>query len=70
MTFQKWIKTPKGYVTIALISYLIIASIGSMTIMGIKNSVIAIWLCIRCGLSLLRNDAIEKAARIVRLLLV
>lgn len=42
MTIKKWIKTPKGYVTIALVSYLIIASIGSKTVMGIKNSVIAI----------------------------
>lgn len=42
MTVQKWIKTPKGYVTIALASYLIIASIGSKNIMGIKNSFIAI----------------------------
>ncbi len=42
MTIQKWIKTPKGYVTVALVSYLIIASIGSKNIMGIKNSLIAI----------------------------
>jgi Na+-translocating ferredoxin:NAD+ oxidoreductase RnfD subunit len=39
---QKWIKTPKGYVTIALVSYLIIASIGSKNVMGITNSIIAI----------------------------
>ena len=42
MTIQKWTKTPKGYVTIALLSYLIIASIGSKTIIGIENSIIAI----------------------------
>ena len=42
MTIQKWIKIPKGYVTVALVSYLIIASIGSKNIMGIKNSIIAI----------------------------
>jgi Na+-translocating ferredoxin:NAD+ oxidoreductase RnfD subunit len=42
VTIQKWIKGPKGYVTIALVSYLIIASIGSKNIMGIKNSIIAI----------------------------
>jgi len=39
---QKWIKTPKGYVTIVLFSYLIIASIGSKNLMGLKNSIIAI----------------------------
>lgn len=35
-------KTPKGYVTIAMISFLLIASIGSQTIKGILNSIIAI----------------------------
>ena len=42
MSAQKWIKTPKGYVTIVLFSYLIIASIGSKNLMGLKNSIIAI----------------------------
>ncbi|WP_066249023.1 RnfABCDGE type electron transport complex subunit D [Neobacillus drentensis] len=44
MTIQKWIKTPKGYVTATLVSYLIIASIGSKNIMGVKNGIIAICL--------------------------
>lgn len=35
-------KTPKGYVTIAMIAFLIIASIGSKNIMGIINSIIAV----------------------------
>ena len=29
MTAKKWLKTPKGYVTMAMITYLLIASIGS-----------------------------------------
>jgi Na+-translocating ferredoxin:NAD+ oxidoreductase RnfD subunit len=42
MTAKKWMKTPKGYVTIAMIALLIIASIGSKNIMGIINSIIAV----------------------------
>ncbi|MGG5252784.1 RnfABCDGE type electron transport complex subunit D [Neobacillus sp. SM06] len=42
MTVKKWLKTPKGYVTLALISYLIIASIGSKTILGIENTMVAV----------------------------
>jgi Na+-translocating ferredoxin:NAD+ oxidoreductase RnfD subunit len=42
MSPKKWLKTPKGYVTIAMISFLIIASIGSHTIKGIINSMIAV----------------------------
>lgn len=42
MTLKKWIKTPKAYVTLALISFLIIASIGSKNILGIQNSLIAV----------------------------
>lgn len=42
MTAAKWIKTPKGYVTISIAAFLIIASIGSVTLMGIVNSLIAI----------------------------
>lgn len=42
MGARKWMKTPKGYVTIAMVSYLIIASIGSKTLMGIKNGLIAV----------------------------
>lgn len=38
----KWMKTPKGYVTISLITYLLIASIGYKTIMGIRNALIAV----------------------------
>ncbi len=42
MSLRKWIKTPKGYVTIALVSYLTIASISSNNNQGIKNSLIAV----------------------------
>jgi Na+-translocating ferredoxin:NAD+ oxidoreductase RnfD subunit len=42
VTFQKWVKTPKGYVAIALVFYLLIASIGSKTLLGIENTVITL----------------------------
>jgi Na+-translocating ferredoxin:NAD+ oxidoreductase RnfD subunit len=42
MRTVKWMKTPKGYVTISLITYLIIASIGYKTINGIRNALIAV----------------------------
>ncbi|EKN66687.1 hypothetical protein BABA_14557 [Neobacillus bataviensis LMG 21833] len=42
MTTNKWLRTPKGYVTMALVTYLVIASIASKTIMGIVNSLIAV----------------------------
>ncbi|WP_442603196.1 RnfABCDGE type electron transport complex subunit D [Paenibacillus sp. KN14-4R] len=38
----KWAKTPKGYVALSLIAYLLIASIGYQDIKGIKNGIIAI----------------------------
>ncbi|PLS03771.1 RnfABCDGE type electron transport complex subunit D [Neobacillus cucumis] len=42
MEAKKWLKTPKGYVTIAMAAYLVIASIGAKTMMGLVNSSIAI----------------------------
>ncbi|WML57412.1 RnfABCDGE type electron transport complex subunit D [Neobacillus sp. PS2-9] len=42
MRTVKWMKTPKGYVTISLITYLIIASIGYKTLNGIRNALIAV----------------------------
>jgi len=39
---NKWMKTPKGYVTITMVIYLVIASIGANTIMGLVNSLIAV----------------------------
>ncbi|WP_083402028.1 RnfABCDGE type electron transport complex subunit D [Bacillus sp. MUM 116] len=42
MSGKKWLKTPKGYVTTAMVFYLIIASIGSKSIQGIENSIVAI----------------------------
>ncbi|WP_042462110.1 RnfABCDGE type electron transport complex subunit D [Neobacillus dielmonensis] len=42
MNAPKWLKTPKGYVTISIAAFLFIASIGSITLMGIVNSLIAI----------------------------
>ncbi|MFE3977224.1 MULTISPECIES: RnfABCDGE type electron transport complex subunit D [unclassified Peribacillus] len=42
MTMKKWLKTPKGYVTITLLAYLLIASIGYINILGIKNTMVAV----------------------------
>jgi Na+-translocating ferredoxin:NAD+ oxidoreductase RnfD subunit len=42
MTTKKWLKTPKGFVTMAMISYLIIASIGSMELKGMIDGFVAI----------------------------
>ncbi|MBW7452722.1 RnfABCDGE type electron transport complex subunit D [Paenibacillus sepulcri] len=42
MTAKQWIKSPKGYVIIAMAAYLIIASIGSQDMMGIINGILAV----------------------------
>jgi Na+-translocating ferredoxin:NAD+ oxidoreductase RnfD subunit len=42
MTLQKWIKTPKGYVAVVLFAYLLIASIGYKSIMGIGDAFVAV----------------------------
>jgi Na+-translocating ferredoxin:NAD+ oxidoreductase RnfD subunit len=42
MRANQWIKSPKGYVVIALAAYLIIASIGSQDMKGITNGIIAV----------------------------
>ncbi|WP_156431197.1 RnfABCDGE type electron transport complex subunit D [Bacillus sp. FJAT-29814] len=42
MGAKKWMKTPKGYVSIAMSLYLVIASIGTITWMGIITSLIAV----------------------------
>lgn len=42
MTTKKWLKTPKGYVTLAMLSFLLIASIGSKDINGILNASVAV----------------------------
>ncbi|MDP4171096.1 MAG: RnfABCDGE type electron transport complex subunit D [Bacillota bacterium] len=42
MTLKRWLKTPKGYVAIAMSAYLLIASIGYKNIMGIKNGCVAV----------------------------
>ncbi|MED1470607.1 RnfABCDGE type electron transport complex subunit D [Bacillus salipaludis] len=42
MSGKKWFKTPKGYVVTAMVFYLFIASIGSKSMLGIENSMIAI----------------------------
>jgi Na+-translocating ferredoxin:NAD+ oxidoreductase RnfD subunit len=39
---KKWIETPKGYVAIAMIAYLLIASIGSQDINGLVNGIVSI----------------------------
>jgi Na+-translocating ferredoxin:NAD+ oxidoreductase RnfD subunit len=42
MTIQKWFKTPKGYVAVAMVLYLLIASIGYKNFMGIRNAFVAV----------------------------
>ncbi|MCM2535324.1 RnfABCDGE type electron transport complex subunit D [Neobacillus pocheonensis] len=46
MTIEKWLKTPKGYMAIAMLAYLLIASIGYKNLMGIKNAVAAVILAV------------------------
>ncbi|MDQ0199979.1 RnfABCDGE type electron transport complex subunit D [Neobacillus ginsengisoli] len=43
MTIEKWLKTPKGYVAIAMLAYLLIASIGYKNLLGIKNAIVAVF---------------------------
>lgn len=43
---MKWFKTPKGYVAMAMVIYLLIASIGSKEIMGIQNGLAALFVSI------------------------
>ncbi|NHM32031.1 RnfABCDGE type electron transport complex subunit D [Neobacillus terrae] len=43
MTLKKWIKTPKGYVAIAMFAFLIIAAIGYKDSHGIKNAFTAVF---------------------------
>jgi Na+-translocating ferredoxin:NAD+ oxidoreductase RnfD subunit len=42
MTLSQWLKSPKGYVVMALIAYLLIASIGLQELKGIINGGIAV----------------------------
>ena len=43
MTAKKWLKTPKGYVTMAIIAYLLIASMGTKELTGIRNGFVAVF---------------------------
>jgi Na+-translocating ferredoxin:NAD+ oxidoreductase RnfD subunit len=42
MTAKKWLKTPKGFVTMAMITYLLVASMGSKELAGIRNGFVAV----------------------------
>jgi Na+-translocating ferredoxin:NAD+ oxidoreductase RnfD subunit len=42
MAANRWIKSPKGYIVFALVAYLVIASIGSHSMKGIINGIIAV----------------------------
>ncbi len=42
MTIKQWMKTPKYYVTITLIGFLLLASIGTQSFLGIYKTIIAI----------------------------
>lgn len=46
MTLKQWIKTPKSYVILVLVSYLFLASVGSHDIRGIRNALIAVAIAI------------------------
>lgn len=46
MTIEKWLKTPKGYAILAIIAYLLIASIGYKNILGIKNAFVAVLIAV------------------------
>ena len=43
MTAKKWLKTPKGYVTMAMIIYLLVASVGTKELTGIRNGIVAVF---------------------------
>ncbi|MDB5056064.1 MAG: hypothetical protein JWM44_4114 [Bacilli bacterium] len=42
MAANRWIKSPKGYTVTALVAYLVVASIGSQSMNGIMNGIIAV----------------------------
>lgn len=42
MTIKQWIKSPKGYVAIAISAYLLIASIAGHDMAGIMNGLAAV----------------------------
>jgi Na+-translocating ferredoxin:NAD+ oxidoreductase RnfD subunit len=42
MTANQWIKTPKGYIVLSMVAFLLIASIGSLDFRGIYNGIIAV----------------------------
>lgn len=42
MTANQWIKTPKGYVVVSLVAFLLIASLWSLDYRGIYNGLIAV----------------------------
>jgi Na+-translocating ferredoxin:NAD+ oxidoreductase RnfD subunit len=46
MTVQQWIKSPKGYVVFVMVAFLIIASLGSHNVMGIKHGIVAACVCV------------------------
>ncbi|WP_342042021.1 RnfABCDGE type electron transport complex subunit D [Bacillus sp. OTU2372] len=67
MEANKWLKTPKGYVTIAMAAYLIIASVGAKTVMGIINSLVAVMVCIAIDrlYSKLKNRKSSRDATVI-----
>ena len=42
MTAYQWIKTPKGYVVVSLVAFLLTAAVWSLDIRGIYNGIIAV----------------------------
>jgi Na+-translocating ferredoxin:NAD+ oxidoreductase RnfD subunit len=46
MAANQWIKSPKGYVVFIMVAFLVIASIGSHSLKGIENGIIAVGVCV------------------------
>lgn len=73
MTAKQWVKSPKGYVILALVAYLLLASIGSQTINGISNAIIAVvvsvTLDILCSLMVKRKKIMPLGAIITGLII-
>jgi Na+-translocating ferredoxin:NAD+ oxidoreductase RnfD subunit len=73
LTANQWIRTPKGYVIIALVGLLVIAAIWSLDIKGIANSIIAVGVSsivdIICSRMAKRNRTLPDGAVITGLII-
>ncbi|MGV3465142.1 MAG: RnfABCDGE type electron transport complex subunit D [Heyndrickxia sp.] len=46
MTIKQWIKTPKSYVFIIMIFFLLFTSIGTHSVLGLWKSLVAVFVCV------------------------